>query len=395
MTECTVVLKFWDSVTLEIREIMISKDMNPEVDGIEDIIHAVEQAETQLEARAQAQGKRMENEKPTPKCEWTCFKNRMDRNRNYRPSDREQKPSQMEKIRANTVSPQNMPEQKGKFVPRNNNNIKKLLRSKLDELRAQGKCFNCYETGHKQRNCPKLNAMKPPKPAVRTSTVNLSKMDKLAEKKDRADIYVGRVSIKEDSIKEELEEIELRVHRMCEEAWGEDPLWYNKETRPDCRWSVGADDLEITIWDFENGGNRIFSRDDLDNPSFKIAKIFEAPKTDRNSTAVQEGGFPIIDEYNQWDWPAVNWLQARLLGQLDYVDKGNTPTGTPNEKRIDVQPMMFRYSVQLDESNIIYDLTHEEVLDQRFSPEKVIDQLLEARKVPVTGGRGGVTQGVN
>ena len=66
--------------------------------------------------------------------------------------------------------------------------------------------------------------MKLPKPAVRTGTVNLSKMDKLAEKKDRANIYVGRVSIKEDSIKEELEEIELRVHRMCEEAWGKDPL---------------------------------------------------------------------------------------------------------------------------------------------------------------------------
>ena len=61
---------------------------------------------------------------------------------------------------------------------------------------------------------------------------------------------------------------------------------------------MGADDLEITIWDFENGGNRTFSRDDLDDPSFKITKIFEAPETDRNSTAVWEGGFPIIDEYN-------------------------------------------------------------------------------------------------
>ena len=46
---------------------------------------------------------------------------------------------------------------------------------------------------------------------------------------------------------------------------------------------------------------------------------------------------------------------------------------------------MFGYSVQLDESDIIYDLTHKEVLDQRFSPEKVIDQLLEARKVPAEG----------
>ena len=98
MTECTVLLKFWDSVTPEISEIMISKDMNLEVDRIEDIIHAVEQAEMQLEARAQAQGKCVENKKPAPKHEWTCFKNRTDGNRNYRPSDREQKPSQTEKV---------------------------------------------------------------------------------------------------------------------------------------------------------------------------------------------------------------------------------------------------------------------------------------------------------
>ena len=172
------------------------------------------------------------------------------------------------------------------------------MRSKLDELRVQGKCFNCYETGHEQRDCLKLNVMKLPKPAVRTGVVNLSKIDKLAEKKNRADIYVRQVSIKEDSIKEELKEIKFRVHRMCEEAWGKDPLWYNEETRPNCCWSVGADDLEITIWDFKNCRNRTFLRDDLDDPSFKIAKIFEAPETDRNSTAVQEGGFLIIDEYN-------------------------------------------------------------------------------------------------
>ena len=48
---------------------------------------------------------------------------------------------------------------------------------------------------------------------------------------------------------------------------------------------------------------------------------------------------------------------------------------------------MFRYSVQLDESNIIYNLTHKEVLDQCFSPEKVIDRLLEAWKVPAEGRR--------
>ena len=43
---------------------------------------------------------------------------------------------------------------------------------------------------------------------------------------------------------------------------------------------------------------------------------------------------------------------------------------------------MSGYSVQLDKSDIIYSLTHEEVIDKRFSPEDVIDQILTAQKVP-------------
>ena len=47
-------------------------------------------------------------------------------------------------------------------------------------------------------------------------------------------VYFGQVSIKEeDPITDELkefEDVEFRVHRKCEEAWGEDPLWYNEET---------------------------------------------------------------------------------------------------------------------------------------------------------------------
>ena len=135
MTERTVVLKFWDSITPELREIMVSKEMDPEIDRIEDTIHVAEQAKRQLEERVQAQNKQPEGEKPAPKQEWTQFKNRTDGNKNFKPGDREQKSQQPEGVRVNAVSPQNMPEQKGKNTPCNNNsNMKKLSRSKMDEL---------------------------------------------------------------------------------------------------------------------------------------------------------------------------------------------------------------------------------------------------------------------
>ena len=72
-------------------------------------------------------------------------------------------------------------------------------------------------------------------------------------------------------------------------------------------------------------------------------------------------------------------MKARLSGQLNFVDKDNTPKDVKDKNRIDIQPTMFGYSIQLDESDIIYNVTHEEVLDEHFSPKWIIDQMLTAQ----------------
>jgi hypothetical protein len=256
----------------------------------------------------------------------------------------------------------------------------------MDNLRAEGKCFNCRETGHEQRNCPKLNSMRPPRQAIKAGAISFTKMEELADRKEKADIYVGNVSIEEtDPIAEkfrEYEEIERKVHRWCENAWGEDPLWYTEETRPDSKYGVDVHDDEVTIWDFVNRRDRTFTREDIDDPNFDVAVAFAAPEPDRTPTSVREGGYPDAENYQQWDWPAVHWLYLRLIGQLEYADPDGAPEGTKPEHRIDIQPTMFGYSVQLDESDLIYNVTHEEVLNERFSPEWIIDQILTARRVP-------------
>ena len=170
---------------------------------LNEIITQAENTEKQIEAKKCTCGKPTEGKKPKPKRKWTRFKNQAGGNKNFKPGGREDKPAQnkQENVRANAISPQNTPDRKGKGIP----NHKKLSWNKMDELRAQGKCFNSQETGHKQRNCLKLNAMWPPKPAVRTGAVNLTKMDKLAAKKEKADVFFGNVSIMEhDPIAEEL-----------------------------------------------------------------------------------------------------------------------------------------------------------------------------------------------
>ena len=105
-------------------------------------------------------------------------------------------------------------------------------------------------------------------------------------------------------------------------------------------------------------------------------------ETIRTPTSVREGGYPLIDEdYDQWEWPAINWMHARLNGQLELINERNAPTNVAKENRIDVQPTMFGYSVQLDESDITYNLSHEEVLDKHFSPERIINEMITAREI--------------
>ena len=75
----------------------------------------------------------------------------------------------------------------------------------MNLLRAEGKCFNCQETGHEQRNCPKLNLMRPPKPIIKARSISFTKMEELAKHKARADVYIGSIGIIEpDPIADEL-----------------------------------------------------------------------------------------------------------------------------------------------------------------------------------------------
>jgi hypothetical protein len=263
---------------------MVLLQVNPETDDLDMVITCALQSETARDQvdRITRDGpdRQPEGENQRPKREWTRFKNRTGGSKNFKPGTTERPPpNRTDRVRVNAVSPQNAPEHRPRAGPSNQNRIPRV---KLDELRAAGKCFNCRETGHEQQNCPKLNLMRPPRPFIKSGSICLAKLDKLAECKERADVYVGNVTITEpDPITDKIrrhEEIALQVHRLCEDAWGADPLWYIEETCPDCRFSVEANDEEITVWDFMNKRDRTFDRNDIEKPGFNIAEIFANPE---------------------------------------------------------------------------------------------------------------------
>ena len=62
--------------------------------------------------------------------------------------------------------------------------------------------------------------------------------------------------------------------------------------------------------------------------------------------------------------------------KLKLINEGNIPPNVTKENQLDVQLTMFRYNIQLDESDIIYNLSHEEVLDEYFSPKQIINKMI-------------------
>jgi len=198
VNERTVVLTFWKGLNAEIRKHMVLLGANPETDSIGVMINLAvvsEKALDQLDRITKNdQGRQSTEEKHRPKREWTRFKNRTGGNKHYKPGDRENQ-NAPDKVRANAVSPQNSNQRPFEQRPRAGPSQQKLSRAKLDELRAEGKCFNCKEKGHEQRNCPKLNSLRPPRSAIKTGSISFAKMEKLADRKEKADLYSGYIAV--------------------------------------------------------------------------------------------------------------------------------------------------------------------------------------------------------
>ncbi|KIJ55915.1 hypothetical protein M422DRAFT_239077 [Sphaerobolus stellatus SS14] len=76
---------------------------------------------------------------------------------------------------------------------------KRLTRQEMNELRAEGRCFNCRKEGHESRNCPDRRSAPAPRTSkVSSSSVRFAKLEKLAEQKREADIKIFGVRIAEN-----------------------------------------------------------------------------------------------------------------------------------------------------------------------------------------------------
>ena len=113
---------------------------------------------------------------------------------------------------------------------------RKISKAKRDQLRAAGKCFQCEETGHDQRNCPKLHAMR--RPAIHAGNIDIARLERLSNRKNEADLRVNAMAFDlEGAISEDTDAVR-QAYELRAVEWGRDDRWLDPETRAESRYGI-------------------------------------------------------------------------------------------------------------------------------------------------------------
>ena len=290
-----------------------------------------------------------------PERKWGQFVNRTDGPLPWRPmeggsgSGTREKP---EKVRANAVTPQ-PPNEPSRPRDRERQRYgRKISRVKCDLLRAAGKCFQCEETGHDQRNCPRLHSARRPTASS-------------------ANIRVSSVSFDAEGATDDTTGFERRAYELCAAEWGDDRRWLDIATRATSRYGVhqystGWGDL-VEIFDSRQPevGVLEVAVSRLGDPSFRLSEVHSL-KANTNLMCIREGGYRDRKLYRPWGWTALEWLKRTLNEQMSLEN---------TEDSVSVQPALDGYCVHLQKADVTYGLKHAEVLGDAFNPRRVLNQM--------------------
>ena len=187
---------------------------------------------------------------------------------------------------------------------------KKLSREKRDQLCAEGKCFHCEQLGHSQRDCPKLNTLKPP--TVRANNVSIARLERISKKKDKVDLQVGSVLLELGIVSDEDEPNDStpemrRAYESCATAWGRDLRWLYPETHWESKYRIyqygvqGGELVEIVVDDSPGVGTLEIDVNHLRDPDFEVSDMVGA-NSNNVPPCVREGGFRDRKNYKIWEW---------------------------------------------------------------------------------------------
>ena len=311
---------------------------------------------------------------PGPDRKWGRFANRASGLQKWKPSEDDDEPKskgKKDKVRANAVTPQpsnGEPSQlrsqgKGKREGR------QISRAKRDELRVAGKCFQCEETGHDQRNCPKLRSAK--RPTVSAATIDAARRERVASSSNSPSIRVNAILFDVEGEVDNVSETELRAYSSCANEWGTDIQWLDPWTLADGRHSIdrygtdAGDLVEIRDNRQPEMGVLEIAASRFWDPNFSLADI-HLPEANTDLSCIREGRYRNLRDYKVWEWSVLNWLQRTVAKQIQFESSTDS---------VNIWLALDGYCFHLDGTDAFYGPRHAEVLGDTFNPRRVLNQM--------------------
>ncbi|RDX43295.1 hypothetical protein OH76DRAFT_1458450 [Lentinus brumalis] len=330
---------FWKGVHPYIRVHLIEKGLNPEKTKLDRLVkHAVRREDAYEEARREDRA----FEGQVSGRSWGRFSDRSTGPEplvNLKPEASRQSGEPVKGSMHSKPKPSGSKRETSGPPQRERTN--KLSKDEMNRLRAEGRCFNCKDTGHESRNCPaRKTAPAPKRPGVNAGSVHFANLEKLAQRVHTEDapsggrIQVGSVRI----AVEQQQAPTLPPVGIWARAHQEDCVEYLRTLfvsyfdvgealtagmDPEDRFSVSVynnDTFEVSDWLAPQGlpSEYLVTRQQMDDDSYGVPEILQAEWDDWISLpprAEWGTGFPPCDAPDD-SHPALYWLRAHLRAHL-------------------------------------------------------------------------------
>ncbi|TFY57697.1 hypothetical protein EVJ58_g6867 [Rhodofomes roseus] len=381
---------FWSGVHQYLRLYLIERGLDPEVNTIDKMVkHAKRREDSYL---AQLHEDR-EFEGKVAGRKWGRFQNRVNGPQPYKAKDDTSKRS--DSVEAKNVnigkSKGNVPRQDGKSSSKPSKSSShekrppKLSREERDRLRAEGRCFECKDTGHEARNCPLRKKAKAP--SVQASSVRFADIDRLAAKARDAAIAVNSVSV---NIAEHAEHDEHTHHEAWPHAHAHDMVEYilamfqsyhgptdaeQAGMDPAERFSVIplGDRYELTDW-LQPDWPILIHAEDLQRPEIGVYELVQRAVQERTRHGEHRvTAYP--EPFSEEEIPiASRWLDSRICAAVP-EDLGVDPEGVSVVWDVPAQA----YVVYLRDLDLRFCVTHDDITRPEFDAQRVLFDVLSDR----------------
>ncbi|KAJ8456367.1 hypothetical protein ONZ51_g12171 [Trametes cubensis] len=396
VTDFQLVQIFWKGLNTHLRVYLIEKGLNPEKTKLDKLVkYAVRKEDAYTEARHEERsftGK-------VPGRKWGRFDSRVEGPEAYQP-DKNQREGAFAKNRPRTDrSGQSDTKRTHTNAPkrprREGGHSNTLSREERDQLRAEGRCFNCRETGHQSSNCPARKTAKAPSGVgLQAGAVNFESLEKLAERARRTHgdtLFSGAVTFNTgpETLEGGQEGEWTRAHELdcIEYIQSLFTSYYDPQTaieaglEPSEQFEVerhGGEDLFLITDHLAFIGlpeEYVVSRSQLEDPSWGVPDILQQEwNAWIEVTAPPEygTGFPRCDDQDRDHCP-LYWLRAHVAATLrvDYPS-------LPNQDgliQIETCPEGYVATTVLHEDEHVF--TYQELCDPSFDSTAVSRVLLD------------------